>query len=86
MMVAETFRRNRKITSTTRQTVSSSVNLTSCDRVANRDGAIGADVERDGGRQLLAEGRQQLLDRVDDRHDVRARLLEDRKEDGSARR
>ena len=29
MIVAETFRRNRKITSTTRQTVSSSVNFTS---------------------------------------------------------
>ena len=50
-------------------------------RLADRRRAIGAHVEHDRRRQLLAERRQQRLDRVDHRDDVRAGLLQDREVD-----
>ena len=40
MIVAETFRRKRKITMMTRPMVSTKVNFTSFDRRANRDRAV----------------------------------------------
>ena len=46
-------------------------------RLADGDGAVVPDVERHRGRQLLAEARQQLLHRVDDRDDVGAGLFLD---------
>ena len=63
MSVAETFRRNRKITSTTSATVSEQRQLDVVNRLADRRRAIVADVERHRGRQLLADRRQQRLDR-----------------------
>ena len=74
MRVAERFRRNRKMTMTTRQTVSTSVNSTSpmeprMDREASN--AISRSTD---GRNLLAEHRQQLLDVVDHLDRIGARL------------
>ncbi len=53
MIVAETFRRNRKITSTTSTAVSSSVNLTSSHRLADRHRPIAPDLQLHRRRQLL---------------------------------
>ena len=59
-MVAEMFRRNRKMTRTTSADRRQQRQLDVAHRFADRSGAIAADVERDRGRQLLAERRQQL--------------------------
>jgi hypothetical protein len=50
------------------------------DRLANGDRAIVEDVEVHGGRQLLAEARQERPDGVDDLDAVRAGLALDRQD------
>ena len=60
MMVAERLRRNRKITMTTRPTVSISSNCTSRDGGADGGGAVGEDLDIDrrgqGSFELRAAG------------------------------
>ena len=82
MTVAEIFRRNRKMTSTTSPRVSSRVYSTS--RTDSRMGmrAVVEDVERHGGGQLVLEGGQQSLDGVGDLDGVGAGLALDGQDDG----
>ena len=85
--VAERLRRNRKITITTRQIVSTSVNSTSWieprmdSRGVERDREIDRRAESPAGRL-----RQQLLDVVDDLDGVGAGLALDREDDAARRR
>ena len=83
MIVADRLRRNRKMTSTTRMTVRSSVNLTSwTDSRIETERSLRI-AERERGGQLRLQLRQQRLDRVDDFDGVRARLPLDREVDAS---
>ena len=59
MTVAERLRRNRKITITTRQTVSTRVNSTSSIELRIGFRSVERDVQLHGRRNLLAEFRQQ---------------------------
>ena len=75
MSVAEMLRRNRKMTRIDQADGDEQRQLDVVHRLADRRRAIAADVERHRRRQLLADRRQQRLDRVDDLDDVGARLL-----------
>ena len=74
MMVAETLRRNRKITSTTSTIASISVNFTSLTDSRMDSRTVVEHVQVDGRRQLRAELRQQRLDAVHHFHGVGAGL------------
>ena len=82
--VARTLRRNRKITTTTRTMVISSVTFTSCDRGADGLGAVHQDVDLDGGRNVGLQRRQRFSDIVHGLDDVGAGLLEDDQQDALA--
>src|SRR5262249_4242319 len=73
MIVAERLRRKRKITITTRKSVSRRVNFTSLTEA--RFGAVAMDLKVDAGGQLAAELRQQRAHAVGDFDGVRAGLL-----------
>ena len=82
MTVAERLRRNRKITSTTRKHGQQQRELHVGDRVADRVRERSYRVvDADRRRQLGAEARQQLVDRVDHLDGVGARLALDREHD-----
>ena len=81
MMVAETLRRKRKMTSMTRNTASSSVNLTSLTDCADGNGAVVLDRQVDRRRHDRVEPRNQLADVIDDIDGVRAGLALNRQHD-----
>ena len=74
MIVADRLRRNRKITITTRPTVSISSNCTSSTEARMVIVRSVSTVTCTAGRQRGSQLRQQLLDAVDDLDDVGARL------------
>ena len=84
MTVAETRRRNRKMTMITSATVSASVNCTSCTASRIEIGAVVQHVQDRRARQLALKTRQQGLDAVDDVDGVGFRLTEDTEDDGAA--
>ena len=79
--VADTFRRNRKITRITRPMVSTQRELHVADRGADRLRAVEQHVELHGAGDLGADLRQERPDRVDDLDGVRAGLALDREHD-----
>ena len=79
--VARTFRRNRKITITTRPTLSSKRELHVGDRSANGLGAVGQDRDLDRRRDRGFELRQRRLDPVDGLDHVGAGLPLDGEDD-----
>ncbi len=84
--VAERLRRNRKITITTTQTVSTSVNSTSRMELRMEVRGVEGGCELHRGRNLAAEFGQQLLDVVHHFHGVGAGLVVDGQKSCRARR
>ena len=81
--VAERLRRNRKITITTRQMVSTSVNFTSSMESLDLPRSIERDLQLDGGRNRFAQLGQQLADALGHLDRVGARLLLDGQNDAA---
>ena len=70
------------MTSTTRNRVSSRVYSTSCDRLFDGERPVKQDVDRDGRRQLVAEGGKELLDGLGHLDRIGAGLTLDREDHG----
>ena len=86
MIVADTLRRNTKMTMTTSPSASSRLNFTSRNRFADALRAVVDHAKLGAGRQRSLERRQHRLDVLDDLDRVRARLLLDREDDAFAGR